>query len=158
MMFHKTFAVMFHKTFAVMLHKAIAVKFHKTFAVVFHKTFAVILVGHRTELLKTIIKNLYSGFQTSILTADYTTPFITVGRGVLQGDWLSPLLFNKCFNTFIHHIKEDHYNQCGFHINNNYVSSLRPIHWFQFADDAAVVTRQESENQVLLNRFSIWCN
>ena len=52
----------------------------------------------------------------------------------------------------------DNYNQCGFHINNNYVSSLRPVHWFQFADDAAVVTGQESENQVLLNHFSIWCN
>ena len=52
----------------------------------------------------------------------------------------------------------DNYNQCGFHINNNYVSSLRPVHLFQFADDAAVVTGQESENQVLHNRFSIWCN
>ena len=61
------------------------------------------------------------------------------------------------FNRFIQHI-EDHYNQCGFHINNNYVSSLRPVHWLQFADDAAVATGQESENQVLLNRFSIWCN
>ena len=94
----------------------------------------------------------------SISTAEYHTPFITVGHGVLQGDCLSPLLFNMCFNTFIQHIKEDHYNQSGFHIKNNYVSSLRPVHWFQFADDAAVVTGQESENQVLLNRFSIWCN
>ena len=113
---------------------------------------------HIPEQVKTIIKSLYSGFQTSILTAEYNTPFITVGRGVLQGDCLSPLLFNMCFNTFIQHIKEDHYNQCGFHIKNNYASSLRPVHWFQFADDAAVVTGQESENQILLNRFSIWCN
>ena len=60
-----------------------------------------------------------------------------------------------CLNTFIQQIKED---QCGSHIKNNYVSSLRPVHWFQFADDAAVVTGQESENQVLLNPFSIWCN
>ena len=113
---------------------------------------------HIPELLKTIIKNLYSGFQTSILTAEYNTPFIAVGHGVLQGDCLSPLLFNMCFDTFIPHIKEDHYNQCGFHIKNNYVSSLKPVHWFQFADDSAVVTGQESENQVLLNLFSIWCN
>ena len=34
---------------------------------------------------------------------------------------------------------------------------LNPIHWFQFADDAAVITGQESENQHLLNRFSLWC-
>ena len=31
------------------------------------------------------------------------------------------------------------------------------MHWFQFADDAAVITGQESENQHLLNCFSIWC-
>jgi len=35
--------------------------------------------------------------------------------------------------------------------------SLRPIHWFQFADDAAVVSGQENENQLLLNRFTLWC-
>ena len=34
---------------------------------------------------------------------------------------------------------------------------LNPIHWFQFADDAAVVSSQEKENQMLLNRFTIWC-
>ena len=32
-------------------------------------------------------------------------------------------------------------------------------HWFQFADDAAVIlSGQESENQHLINRFIIWCN
>ena len=44
---------------------------------------------HIPEQVKTIIKGLYSGFQTSILTAEYNTPFITVGHGVLQGDCLS---------------------------------------------------------------------
>ena len=34
---------------------------------------------------------------------------------------------------------------------------LNPIHWFQFADDAAVITGQEKENQILLNRFTVWC-
>ena len=34
---------------------------------------------------------------------------------------------------------------------------MNPVHWFQFADDAAVITTQESENQHLLNRFSVWC-
>ena len=43
-------------------------------------------------------------------------------------------------------------------MDNYYVSSLRAVHWFQFADDAAVVTGQEFENQVRLDRFSIWCN
>ena len=56
-----------------------------------------------------------------------------------------------CFNTFIQHIKAEKYGQLGFSIQ-----FLNPIHWFQFADDAAVITGQESENQHLLNRFFIW--
>ena len=75
-----------------------------------------------------------------------------VRRGVLQSDCLSPLLFNMCFNTFIQHIKTDKYRQFGFSLQ-----FLNPVHWFQFADDAAVISSQESENQHLLNRFSIWC-
>ena len=35
---------------------------------------------------------------------------------------------------------------------------LNPIHWFQFADDAAVISGQQSDNQHLINRFIIWCN
>ena len=32
-----------------------------------------------------------------------------------------------------------------------------PRHWYEFADDAAVVTGLEHENQVLLNAFNHWC-
>ena len=107
---------------------------------------------HIPDHIKFVIKSLYTDFQTSIITSEFCTPFISVGRGVLQGDCLSPLLFNMCFNTFIQHIKAEKYRQFGFSFK-----LLNPIHWFQFADDAAVVTGQESENQHLLNRFSIWC-
>ena len=102
--------------------------------------------------VKSIIESLYTDFKTSIITSEFRTPFISVDRGVLQGDCLSPLLFNMCFNTFIQHIKCDKYRQFGFSFK-----LLNPIHWFQFADDAAVISSQESENQHLLNRFSIWC-
>ncbi len=57
-----------------------------------------------------------------------------------------------CFNTFIQHIKTDKYRQFGFS-----TKLLNPVHWFQFVDDAAVISGQDSENQHLLNRFSIWC-
>ena len=70
----------------------------------------------------------------------------------LQGDCLSPLLFNLCFKTFLQHIKSKKYQQFGFSCK-----LLNPIHWFQFADDAAVITSQESEKQHLLNRFALWC-
>ena len=102
--------------------------------------------------VKSIIESLYTDFKTSIITSEFRTPFISVGRGVLQGDCLSPLLFNMCFSTFIQHIKCDKYRQFGFSFK-----LLNPIHWFQFADDATVISSQESESQHLLNRFSIWC-
>ena len=107
---------------------------------------------HIPEHIKLIVESLYTNFQTSIITSEFRTPFITVGRGVLQGGCLSPLLFNMCFNTFIQHIKAEKYRQFGFSFQ-----FLNLIHWFQFADDAAVISSQESENQHLLNRFSIWC-
>ena len=107
---------------------------------------------HIPEHVKLIIKSLYTDFKTSIITSEFRTPFIPVRRGVLQGGCLSPLLFNMCFNTFIQHIKTDKHRQFGFSLK-----FLNPVHWFQFADDAAVISSQETENQHLPNRFSIWC-
>ena len=63
---------------------------------------------------------------------------------MIQGDSLSPLLFNMSSNTFIQHIKSEKYTQLGFW-------NLNKI------DDAAVNTSQEKQNQILLSRFSIWC-
>ena len=107
--------------------------------------------------VKNLIRSLYTDFQTSIITEKFSTPFIAVARGVLQGDCLSPLLFNMTFNTFIQHIKSQKYRQLGFwNIIENGIT-LNPLHWFQFADDAAVISAGEKENQILLNRFTIWC-
>ena len=78
---------------------------------------------------------------------------LPLSHSVLQDDSLSPLNFNLCFNTFIPYITAQKFQQFGFHLN-----SLYPIHWFQFADDAAVITGLENENQILLNHFTRWCN
>ena len=61
------------------------------------------------------------------------------------------------FNTFIQHIKSEKYRQLGFSKLSEIGIPCNPIHWFQFADDAAVISSQEKENQMLLNRFTIWC-
>ena len=104
--------------------------------------------------IQKLISSLYTGFHTSVITKSFATSFILVGRGVLQGDPLSPLTFNLIFNTFIRYIISEQFEQFGYCYSN----ILTPKHWFQFADDAAVVTGLESENQVLLNAFSCWCN
>ena len=101
---------------------------------------------HIPDHIKNLVKSLYSDFKTSIITSEFSTPIIPVGRGVLR----------DCFNTFIQHIKTNKCRQLGFSLKNNDLL-LHPKHWFQFADDAAVITSQESENQNLLHRFSIWC-
>jgi hypothetical protein len=49
---------------------------------------------HIPDHIKNFIKNLYTDFKTSVITSEFRTPFITVGRGVLQGGCFSPLLFN----------------------------------------------------------------
>ena len=100
---------------------------------------------HIPDHIKSLVKSLHTDFKTSILT-----PFISVGHGVLQGDCLSPLLFNLCFNTFLQEIKSEKYRRF-----RSSLKFLNPIHWFQFADDAAVISGQESENQHLIKRFII---
>ena len=107
---------------------------------------------HIPDHIQMLICSLYSNFQTSIITDSFQTPFITVGRGILQRDCLSPLTFILCFNTFIRYISDEKFKKFGFS-----TSSLLPIHWFQFADDASVITGLENENKILLNHFTRWC-
>ena len=37
-----------------------------------------------------------------------------------------------------------------------YAQHLSPRHWYQFADNAAIVTGQQYEKQILLNAFNRW--
>ena len=72
------------------------------FGEVHHKLIkSVLSYLHIPDHIQLIIKSLYTNFRTSIITSEFNTPFIQVGRGVLQGDCLSPLLFNLCFNNFV---------------------------------------------------------
>ncbi|CAB4019443.1 Hypothetical predicted protein, partial [Paramuricea clavata] len=104
------------------------------------------------ELLTHIINHARNNKRHLIVTLlDLKNAF--VGKGVLQGDCLSPLLFNMCVNTLIKCI-EDERVQC---IGYSYCEYLRPRHWFQFADDTALVTTSEEDNQALLDVFTKWC-
>ena len=107
--------------------------------------------------IQQLIVSIYQGFHTSVISKDLATPFIPVKRGVFQGDCLSPLLFNMCFNSFIQLVKSANYKQLGFSPVSERGAMFNPVHWCQFADDAAVITINENENQLLLNCFSRWC-
>ena len=39
-----------------------------------------------------------------------------------------------------------------------YLNSIKARHWFQFADDTAIVTTTVEDNQLLLNIFERWCS
>ena len=112
---------------------------------------------HVPEMIKQLVTNVYTDFHSYIISDRFSTPAIPFKRGVLQRDCLSPLLFNLCFNTFIQFVKQEKYNQLGFSPHDGNDRLFHPVHWFQFADDAAVITTNERENQLLLNCFSRWC-
>ena len=114
---------------------------------------AVYKYHHIPEKIDHLVKDLYSNFNTTIMTSHFKTPFIKVGRCVLPGDCLFPLTFNMCFTTSIQYIKSQNFQQLGFKFKANF----EPCHWFQFADDASVISGTEHENQILLNAFTRWC-
>ena len=116
--------------------------------------YMVLRYHHVPDHFTSIIRSLYDGFQTSVTTKEYATPFINIEKGVLQGDCLSPLLFNLCINSFIQFIKTKEFEQLSYRCSK----LLSPKHWLQFADDAIAVSATEFENQTLVNAFCRWCN
>ena len=76
------------------------------FGEVHHSLITTVLEYHHLPNdTSTLIQQLYTKFFTCITTDSYRTDFIHVGKGVLPGDYLSPLLFNLIINTFIQHVK-----------------------------------------------------
>ena len=58
--------------------------------------------------------SLYTDYQVTVATGNFVTSPIVVHRRVLQGDSLSPLLFNLVINTLIATIKQDKLNCMGY--------------------------------------------
>ena len=107
---------------------------------------------HLPENIINIIQALYNGYKISVATKDFVTNPITIERGVLQGDSLSPLLFNMCFNTLMVTIRKEQIKCLGYVLTQ--IKSSK--HWFQFADDTAITTSLTNDNQMLLNLFTKW--
>ena len=98
-----------------------------TFGEVHHNLITFVLPYHLIpSYIQNLVSSLYLDFKTCIITYKFQTPAIPVCRGVLQGDCLSPLLFNHCFNTFIQYIKAEKYQQLGFspHDENDHMFQL----------------------------------
>ena len=72
------------------------------FGEVHHRLIPVVLkYHHMPESVIQLIDSLYRNFRTTVITDSYSTEFMHVEKGVLQGNCLSPPLFNLLVNTFV---------------------------------------------------------
>ena len=108
---------------------------------------------HFPKHIKSLVKAYYTNYKVSIGTENVTTDRIVIEKGVLQGDCLSPLLFNLVVNTLLKTIDSEKIRSMGY----NYSDTLTPHHWFQFVDDYALVSSTEEDSQAQLNVFTKWC-
>ena len=79
-----------------------------------------------TDSVIDLVMCAYDEFYLSITTKSFFTNPIKVDRGVLQGDCLSPLLFNLCINTLVNTVKNEKLNCFGY----VYDFSFKPRNWF----------------------------
>ena len=89
----------------------------------------------------------YASYSISVGISNFVKNHVVVEKGVLQGDNLSPLIFNLCFNTLNKKIKL---------VGYNYTNPVSPCHWFQFADDTALATATQEDSKAFLNVFRKW--
>ena len=123
------------------------------FGKVAHELITYVLKFHQVpDHIIQFVQSLYTDCRISIATDEYLALPITIEKGVLQGDSLSPLLFNLVIHTLINTIKQEKLNCIGY----IYGGCIPPKHWLQFADDTAIVTAVESDNQHLVSAFTKW--
>ena len=93
---------------------ATLIDLRNAFGEVHHRLLPLILrFHHMPDSVVRLIDSLYQDFCTTVVTDVYSTQFVHVGKGVLQGDCLSPLLFNMLVNTFIRCIQSEKFIQLG---------------------------------------------
>ena len=86
-------------------------------------------------------KLLYCDFRLSIITNNFCTKHIAVEKGVLQGDSISPLIFNFTIKNFTEYVKEEKFTNFGYRTFKGFF----PRNWFH----AATVNSLEGKNQIL---------
>ena len=104
--------------------------------------------------MSALMRSLYDGFKISVAGDEYVTNPTLVDRGVLQGQFIAFTVQYVCqvFNTLIKTIEDKRIKCMGYVAEK----TLSPRHWFQFADDTAIVTALEEDNQRPLNLFTKW--
>ncbi len=101
-----------------------------------------------------LIMSQYTNFFLNVSAArsNLNSGPVKVQRGVLQGDPLSPLLFNLVFDSLMSTLSNPQMQSHGVLWGDGLTRSL----WTQFADDAAVVCDRHKETQLILTFFQRW--
>ena len=85
------------------------------FGEVYHNLIKTVLKYHHIPpIIINLINSLYTDYFISITAKDFIANPIKVNRGVLQGDCLSPSIFNLCVNVLIISIKSEKVGCLGY--------------------------------------------
>ena len=103
---------------------------------------SVLKYNHIRDDVISIIRSLCSDFHIAILTNSFSSDYIKIGKGVLQGDCFSPLIFSIVLNRFILYIQKEFFQLFGYQFLKHFIRK----HRLPFADNAAAITGQEREN------------
>ena len=92
-----------------------------------------------------LLRNLYTGQETTVRTGYGTTHWFQIGKGVCQGCILSPCLFNF-YAEYIMRNAGLHEAQAGIKITMRNINNLR------YADDTTFMAESKEEPKSLLMR------
>ncbi|KAI8512078.1 hypothetical protein Bbelb_111780 [Branchiostoma belcheri] len=98
-------------------------------------------------IITTYIKNLYSRLRGKVKGPGWETDPFTFGRGVFQGDNLSPIIFLTVFQPILQHLKGLE-QQHGYCLNGQHYITL------PFADDFCLITTNKRQHQKLITQIS----
>ena len=108
---------------------------------------------HVPNHIRSLVGSIYTNYTISVGTNVFIANPVNVEKSVLEGDSLSPLIFNMCSNTLIRTTENEKIKLMGY----NYTNALTPRHGFRFADDTAIATAIQGNSKALLNVLSKRC-
>ncbi len=120
-----------------------------------HKLIESIDYHHIPPVIRKLISATYTDYLVNIAVGSKVSSAIVVGRGVLQGDPGSPLIFNLCFNPLMRLLANKEYQQFGYMWGPS--AELKSRGWLQFADDTAIISHNMEGAQRLIDLNIAWC-